>query len=309
MKRQSNMTTYCRYSIAIAISALVSITPDGAIAAEHSYESVTYPDPGVVATVATGINPRGDIVGQYVAYGVTHGFIFDRHGNYLSIDYPGAISTNAWGISSPGDVAGDFRLTPNGPINGFVLRGEDWKTIDCGPTLGAVHTFAFGVNSSGVVTGEYKLAGVPLGQPGRAFLYDGGECIDITPPAAGSGSSVAVAWAISDAGDTAGYFVDSGAIRGWVRDRNGAYVTVDYPGSVFTNVRGVNASGDIVGLYRNITNGPTQGFRMSADGTFEPLGYPGSPQTRALGVNARGDVVGDYRFADCPIARCAWVWR
>ncbi|MDH4072468.1 MAG: hypothetical protein OEV41_05120 [Gammaproteobacteria bacterium] len=288
---------------------IVALAAGAVAAAERDYEQIIFPEAGVVVTVTTGINARGDIVGQYQAYGAMHGFRLDKHGNYSAIDYPGAVSTNAWSINSPGGVAGDFRLTPNGPINGFVLKNEVWTTIDCGPTLGAVHTFAFGVNASGDVTGEYKLPGVSLGQPGRAFLHADGECTDITPPDAGPGSSVAVAWAISDAGDTAGYFVAGGITHGWVRDRDGNYAVIDYPGSAFTNVRGVNASGDTVGLYRMVANGPTQGFRMSADGSFEPIDYPGSPHTRALGVNARGDAVGDYRFADCPIRRCAWVWR
>jgi hypothetical protein len=34
--------------------------------------------PGASGTVASGINPRGDIVGFYVSAGVGHGFLLSR---------------------------------------------------------------------------------------------------------------------------------------------------------------------------------------------------------------------------------------
>ncbi|MDH4109041.1 MAG: hypothetical protein OEW35_12020 [Gammaproteobacteria bacterium] len=291
---------------------LLLMATAGVFAAEREFESIVYPAANATVTSATGINSRGDIVGQYRQgagpTSVLHGFLLDRHGQYASIDHPGAVATNAWGIGSTGAIAGDYRVTSADPILGFVLSDGNWTTIDCEPTLGAVHTFAFGVNASGEVAGEYKLSGVPLQAPGRAFLYRDGECIDITPPVAGGGASVAVAWAISDAGDTVGYYNSGGVLHGWVRDRHGAYSMLDHPDGASTNLRGVNASGEIVGLYRD-TASVSHGFHRDGDGAFTTLDYPAAAVQRALGVNARGDVVGDYSGADCAAARCAWVWR
>jgi hypothetical protein len=41
------------------------------------------------------------------------------------------------------------------------------------------------------------------------------------------------------------------------------FITIDFPGSVLTNVQGINASGDIVGFY-NDANGRAHGFVRSA---------------------------------------------
>jgi hypothetical protein len=41
----------------------------------HKDSFTTIDAPGSTATNVTGINARGDIVGNYVAGGVTHGFI------------------------------------------------------------------------------------------------------------------------------------------------------------------------------------------------------------------------------------------
>lgn len=279
-----------------------------AIAAERKFEQIVYPAVGVTVTSATGINARGDVVGQYRQGPVAHGFLLDRHGEFSSLDYPGAVATNAWGISSTGDIAGDFRISPTGPILGFVRSGGAWETIDCSLDLNAAHTFAFGVNAAGDVVGEYKLPGVPLGAPGRAFLFRDGGCADITPPFAGAGASVAVAWSISDAGEVAGYFEQGGTLHGWIRDRQRGYIPLDHPDSVFTNVRGINASGDVVGLYRDAANA-TRGFYRDSDGEYSTLELAGAAAQRALGLNARGDVVGDYSGGDCPAPRCAWVLR
>ena len=294
----------------VLVPLLLQAVNSGASAAEPYFEQVIYPGSGVTVTSATGSNARGDIVGQYIAMGVAHGYLLDRHGNFTAIDFPGAIATNAFSINSPGDISGDFRLVPNGAILGFVRRAGEWTTIDCSMTLGAVHTFALGINSAGLVVGEYEVTPAPnLGAPGRAFLYQDGGCIDITPPDAQPGTSAAVAWTVNDSGDAAGYYATPGGSHGWVRDRDGNFTTIDFPGSAFTNVRGINAAGDMVGVYRDVANGPNRGFLRSADGAFSTLGYPGATVNRALGINARGDVVGDYSGADCPINRCVWIWH
>jgi uncharacterized membrane protein len=299
------------HHLSLSRSLIAAIVAGGAVAViatgPPAYESIVYPGPGVTFTSTTGINARGDIVGQYVAMNARHGFKRDRHGAYVSIDYPGAAATSAWGINAAGDVAGDFQL-PGDPIRGFVLRDGAWTVVDCSASLGAVHTFAFGVSASGEVVGEYKLPGVALGSPGRAYHWVSGICSDITPPAAGTGPSVAVAWSLNESGEAGGYYVAAGVTHGWVRDRQGGYTTVDYPGAAFTNLRGISASGDIVGLFRS-GSPANQAFLLSVDGEFGTLAYPSSTVNRALGISARGDVVGDYRGGDCPIVNCGWVLR
>lgn len=301
----------CRHTLlAFYMTTLTGLAASGASAGEPYFEQIIYPEAGVFFTSATGINPRGDIVGQFRTATSRLGFLRSRDGQYAPVGYPGAAATNAWGIDHSGHIVGDYRLSPAGPILGFLYDGSYWQTIDCSSTLGAVHSFAFGVNGNGQIVGEYKLPGVALGQPGRAFLYQDGACVDITPPDAGAGPSVAVAWAINSGGDSAGYYVAAGVTHGWIRRADGSYETVDYPGAILTNIRGINPQGRSAGVFRAASNLPNQGFYRSADGVLVPIGYPLATLTRALGISANGDIVGDYSGSDCPVIRCAFVlWR
>ena len=63
--------------------------------------------PGASATLPRDINPEGDIVGFYVAGGVTHGFLFVE-GSFTTIDVPGATSTQPFGINPQGDIVGQY---------------------------------------------------------------------------------------------------------------------------------------------------------------------------------------------------------
>jgi hypothetical protein len=76
--------------------------------------------PGATYTDVQGINPRGDMVGEYIAGGVTHGFLL-RQGHFASIDVPGASLTFARGINARGDIVGLY--TSVGVTHGFLLSG------------------------------------------------------------------------------------------------------------------------------------------------------------------------------------------
>src|SRR5947209_17838132 len=64
----------------------------------------TIDPPGSTFTFPFGINPQGDVVGNYSDEGgVVHGFL--RHGgNFTTIDFPGSTDTFARRISPQGDV-------------------------------------------------------------------------------------------------------------------------------------------------------------------------------------------------------------
>ena len=65
-----------------------------------------------------GINPRGDMVGEYSRPGVTQRFGFLLHsGQYTSISYPGATITRPWKITPDGQhIVGFYN-----DLHGFVL--------------------------------------------------------------------------------------------------------------------------------------------------------------------------------------------
>jgi uncharacterized membrane protein len=70
------------------------------------------------------------------------------------------------------------------------------------------------------------------------------------------------------------------------------FASFDVPGAVLTRPFGVNARGQIVGLYRDI-NG-NHGFLRKTDGTYTAIQVPGSTFTNATSINARGDIVGRW---------------
>ena len=76
-------------------------------------------------------------------------------------------------------------------------------------------------------------------------------------------------------------------------DRGFQYQQFDVPGARLTRPFGVNASGAIVGLYRDASN-LGHGFLRESGGTYTTIDYPGATFTNASSINARGDVVGRW---------------
>jgi hypothetical protein len=101
------------------------------------------------------INPRGDIVGDYVsADGRTHGYLLSG-GQFTTIDFPGATFIIPWGINPRGDIVGRV-----GVGHGFLLSGGEFTTFDF---PGATFTLARGINPRGDIVGVYTLAGTNHG--------------------------------------------------------------------------------------------------------------------------------------------------
>jgi uncharacterized membrane protein len=93
-----------------------------------------------------------------------------------------------------------------------------------------------------------------------------------------------------------GEFDDAdGNTHGFVLSHD-VYTQIDVPGAWFTTVNGVNANGDVVGIYRDDLRNPLHrhGFIYSK-GAFTTLDGPGSVRTSAFFINANGVVVGTYR--------------
>ena len=114
------------YAMLVGVGLFVCVNPGGTVsgvttAAQHadqdgvpSYAFTTLMVSGAVNTDAWDINNHGLIVGHYVSGNVTHGFVANRHGGFMTIDAPGAVFTQATAINDRGDIAGTYRL-PNDP--------------------------------------------------------------------------------------------------------------------------------------------------------------------------------------------------
>src|SRR5438445_543991 len=119
------------------------------IAADYRFVKIDFPD--AAATIASGINARGDIVGRYDdVNGVTHGFLL-RKGIFSSIDFPNASFTSARAINARGDIAGRIH-DANGIDHAFLLRDGQFTQIDY---PGADRTVGRGINNAGDITGNH----------------------------------------------------------------------------------------------------------------------------------------------------------
>jgi uncharacterized membrane protein len=258
--------------------------------------------PGARLTRPFGINASGRIVGLYMdTQGAGHGFVKDPEGTYASIDYPGASFTNAGAINARGDIVG--RWTDGSGTNHGYLRTQsgDFASIDpplpCVPTrrTTVVHgvndirdlvgrcfdasgkelgwllrhdgafqvlddptfatTDAWMVTNRGVVVGDYTDATNIV--HGYIWTADAGlTTLDFPGNPTGVRS-------MNERGDiTGGYGPSGGRTHGFLL-RDGAFVTIDYPGSINNPPQGgtlvISNNGTIVGGYID-ANGREHGF-------------------------------------------------
>jgi probable HAF family extracellular repeat protein len=91
----------------------------------------------------------------------------------------------------------------------------------------------------------------------------------------------------------------SGSLASLTADRRSfEFSEIVVPGATFTNAQGINAAGDIVGIYRD-AGGRTHGFLWSK-GEVTTIDFPGASGTEARGIGPNGEIVGSYRVAGEP---------
>ena len=128
-------------SYLLALSFLPSVTSKG-LAETDGLTTIDFP--GASFTSAQGINPRGDIVGNYRIAGVLHGYRLSRGGEFRSIDFPDASSSFAREINPRGDIVGAY--VSAGVFHGYLLSGGEFASIDF---PGASSSLAQGINPRG----------------------------------------------------------------------------------------------------------------------------------------------------------------
>jgi hypothetical protein len=102
---------------------------------------------------------------------------------------------------------------------------------------------------------------------------------------------------ITTAGTLAGSFNDAnGTEHGFVY-KNGSFTTIDFPGSVSTEIRGMNNNEAIVGRYIDSVQFHVHGFLLM-EGQFTTIEFPGASQTYADGINDQGSIEGFYSDAN-----------
>jgi probable HAF family extracellular repeat protein len=140
------------------------------------------------------------------------------------------------------------------------------------------------------------------GNTGDAFLLDKKGRLSTF---AGPGDVVETIFSdLNNRGDIIGGYVRSDLTGQAFLLDDGVLTTIDPPGALATVPLHMNAKGQIVGIYSDVSETypivlPFHGFLLS-DGVYTPIDAPGSSSTAAFGINSRGQIVGAFFDADGP---------
>ncbi len=283
--------------------------------------------PGAMATLATGINAQGQVVGIYYdTAGNEHGFLL-KHGSFFTVDVPGSLvgvpgtlPTEANGINNAGDIVGDYYAPPGAPgapactsdtptfspqcRRGFLLSEGRFSDVLVPGKAGSIPN---AITPDGKIYGcdhddDYIASMVGFGRIGP-YTYitldaGGGELSNPNEQVLASMNNGAT----PDGAIIVGLYVDppdpSGQNHGYIV-QGGKFRTYDISGSTLTQIWGINSDADFVGLYDDANaneHGFLQHWGSSAPITIDvPSGPPfNATLTDAFAINSGGVIVGLY---------------
>ena len=270
--------------------------------AAHAQEFINIVDPlNLTFTQALGINDSNMIVG-YGNGSIFNGFTLTlppAPGNFTRLNVPGADGgTQVIGISNGGTSVGFY--VKAGVTHGFANTGGQlgtFTTVDDAPSF--AFTQLLGINHNGDTAAGYwttdptgatgQLAGTVKGGPG----FTSPTFIGINNLLPVNDNSQATG--VNDGGWIVGFYQEGANFTGFL-DKSGAISSILFPGSVSTQVLGINDFGEMVGDY-TLSNGDQFGF-LDKGGMFTKLDPFGSTLVTANGINDKGIVVGFYGDAN-----------
>jgi len=311
----------------IFVLATMSLLASPSFAQQFNYEAIDVPCsaapptscPNGIArqTVASGINPAGDIVGTFAdGVGRQHGFMLSD-GSFTMIDVPGAVATSGNGIGPGGNIVGNY-VAPYTPgvsdiapadspaycpaagsaacIKGFLYSHGKYSTVLFPGHPGAVPQR---ISPDGDIYGclhDFDLMNSMFGAAWRrlgdaSLTPNGGELTDPSqsmPMSMNNGAT-------PDGHTIVGFWNDMDGHRHGFLVRDGVFESYDVPGgSLLTATWDINPAQQFVGTYVD-SSGHRHGFLQSPDGSAPiNLDYPGAAATIAFGINPGGVIVGQY---------------
>jgi uncharacterized membrane protein len=269
--------------------------------AQFKFTSLDFP--GGTLTTGRGINKYGDIVGAYSVGGPRHALLIKK-GQYIPIAPDSILGINyseATSINDRGDITGQM-IDENGFVHGFLVIDGVVTILD---VPGASDSFALGINDSRLVVGYWDLLTDPLDpnssyQANLAFTWKDGAFIDtqINFPGAVGALPGSALFGVNSRGDLSGVWLPdlNGIIEhGFVCPKTAPCFSYDAPapGTFFTDGKGINDYGQIVGIYTTDADNFSHSYLMSG-AKFTSFDFPGSTGTDAFGINSAGQIVGKY---------------
>ena len=199
-------------------------------------------------TEVYGLNDSGTVCGFYLGADNYHGF-FLSGGTYTTYDVPGESATEVTGINNAADFVGTY-FDPVTVFQGFISVGGTVTKIDI---PGGTYIRPFGLNSGDQVVGFYSDAS----NGGSGFYSDPSGQLQY-PINAPHGKNTFL-YGINDQGVmVGGYATQSGHSRAThgllIFNGPNQLVTVDYPGSSYVVLTGINNKGVICGYYFDSNN-------------------------------------------------------
>ena len=196
----------------------------------------------------------------------------------VMIDVPGSGFTTPRGVNNHGQIVGSF--SDGAGTHGFI--NCPFTVLDAS---GSSFTEPAAINDAGVVLGD---------SANGLFLFSNGAYNFFQLP--GVPLHLTDAVGLNNASQVVGLYVDqnSGFLRGFLRQPNGSFVSIDVPGAQATQASGINNSGKIVGSFETkFGAGPSHGFLFSG-GRFATIDVPGAVRTRPAAINDFDEIVGEF---------------
>jgi probable HAF family extracellular repeat protein len=262
---------------AVAAVGAACLASTCAFADSVAFDFITFGQPGALtATIANGINDRGQIVGEFNTNQGWSGFLRNSNGTITTFNIPGEINTEPHGINNRGQIVGDTN------DQAFVMNKLGGSISTFG-VPGYSLTEGASINDAGVITGT-------IANPVFGYVNIRGA---ITTFSFGTNTN---AFGINDKGDIVGTFTNnSGLGQGFLRQRD-TFTVISIPGAFSVAALGINNRDEIVGVFRTFSSN-FQGF-LDENGTFTAINIPGATFTQANGINDEGQIVGEFGGQD-----------
>jgi hypothetical protein len=274
-----------RFTIALAFALLLCTSM---WAQNYSYMTVNYPND--TFTQLLGINNNLVIAG-YHNFATNSGFTLRLPAGFHTENYPGSMMTQVIGINNTGITDG-FYVDTAGTTHGFTNNSGAYTTVDF---PGTAFNQLLGQNDMGQASGYYSMSQNNT-TPDTPYIYNelgGGVFQVIFIPAAAGGAQ---ATGINNSQQISGFYIDAGGTNhGFLLDF-GQLITLDAPGSTFTQALGLNNKGQVVGTFMDAAG--THGFVWIKYRGFTTIDNPNGVGTTVVnGINDLGVLVGFYGTA------------
>jgi hypothetical protein len=277
-----------RFAITLTFALLLCTSMWGQAA--YSFQTVNYPNDNF--TQLLGVNNSLLIAGYHNA-NENSGLTLRLPVLFTTENYPQSMMTQVIGINNTGTTNG-FYVDNNGVTHGFYDNKGSFTTVDY---PGTPFNQLLGQNDMGQASGYYSLSSDNT-TPDFPYVYDelgGGVFQVISIPAAVGGAQ---ATGINNSQQVCGFYIDTNGVNHGFLLNFGLLVTLDAPGSTFTQALGLNNEGQVVGTYMD-QGGNSHGFVWTSKGGFQTIDHPkGIGTTLVNGINNKGVLVGFYVDSD-----------